>query len=58
MAGHGQAQAILRQLANLSFRGTDGVEVSPRYEVSEITALAAATLAWEYLALLMQRVND
>ena len=47
-----QAQAILRRLVGLSFRGMDVVEVSPPYDVSEITALAAATFAWEYLALL------
>jgi agmatinase len=50
-----QAQAIFRRLAGLSFRGMDVVEVSPPYDVSEITALAAATLAWEYLALLAPR---
>ena len=47
-----QAQAILRRLAGLDFRGMDVVEVSPPYDVAEITALAAATFAWEYLALL------
>ena len=47
-----QAQAILRRLAGLGFRGMDVVEVSPPYDVAEITALAAATFAWEYLALL------
>ncbi|HVC56207.1 MAG TPA: agmatinase [Stellaceae bacterium] len=46
-----QAQAIMRRLAGLSFRGMDVVEVSPPYDHAEITALAAATLAWEYLAL-------
>ena len=50
-----QAQAILRRLAGLKFRGMDVVEVSPPYDVSEITALAAATFAWEYLALLAPR---
>jgi agmatinase len=30
----------------------DVVEVSPPYDHAEITALAAATLAWDYLALL------
>src|SRR5436190_15021043 len=50
-----QAQVIFRRLAGLSFRGMDVVEVSPPYDVSEITALAAATLAWEYLALLAPR---
>src|SRR5205814_1674616 len=44
-----QAQAILRRLAGLRFQGMDVVEVSPPYDVAEITALAAATLAWEYL---------
>jgi arginase family enzyme len=29
----------------------DLVEVSPPYDVAEITALAAATIVWEYLAL-------
>jgi agmatinase len=52
-----QAQAILRRLAGLSFQGMDIVEVSPPYDVAEITALAAATFAWEYLALLAPRPN-
>lgn len=46
-----QAQAILRRLKPIRFVGMDVVEVSPAYDVSEITALAAATMAWEYLAL-------
>jgi len=29
----------------------DVVEVAPPYDVAEVTALAAATVAWEYLAL-------
>jgi agmatinase len=52
-----QAQAILRRLAGLKFRGMDVVEVSPPYDVAEITALAAATFAWEYLALLAPRAS-
>ena len=47
-----QAQAILRRLRGLRFVGMDVVEVAPAYDVAEITALAAATIAWEYLALL------
>jgi agmatinase len=47
-----QAQAILRQLGSIRFVGMDIVEVSPAYDVAEITALAAATMVWEYLALL------
>lgn len=46
-----QAQAILRRLHGLGWVGMDMVEVSPDHDVSEITALAAATLVWEYLAL-------
>jgi agmatinase len=44
-----QAQAILRRLGGLDFRGMDVVEVLPAHDVAEITALAAATFAWEYL---------
>jgi agmatinase len=50
-----QAQAILRRLAGLRFVGMDVVEVSPAYDVSEITALAAATMVFEYLALTVPR---
>ena len=46
-----QVQAILRQLTNLPFIGMDVVEVAPAYDVGEITALAGATVAWEYLCL-------
>jgi agmatinase len=46
-----QAQAILRRLRGVRFVGMDIVEVSPAYDVAEVTALAAATMAWEYLAL-------
>jgi agmatinase len=52
-----QAQAILRRLAGLDFAGMDVVEVSPPYDHAEITALAAATFAWEYLALLAPRAS-
>ncbi len=47
-----QAQGILRRLKGLDFRGADVVEVAPAYDVAEITALAAATMAWEYLCLM------
>jgi agmatinase len=46
-----QAQGIVRRLGGLRFVGMDVVEVAPPYDVSDITALAAATMAWEYLAL-------
>jgi agmatinase len=46
-----QAQAILRRLGGLAYVGMDLVEVAPAYDVAEITALAGATMVWEYLAL-------
>jgi agmatinase len=46
-----QAQAILRGLRGMRFAGMDVVEVAPAYDTAEITALAAATVVWEYLAL-------
>ncbi len=47
-----QVQAIMRRLRNIAFAGMDVVEVAPAYDVAEITALAGATVVWEYLALL------
>jgi agmatinase len=47
-----QAQGIIRRLQGLNFRGMDVVEVAPPYDLSEITALAAATIVWEYLSLI------
>ena len=47
-----QAQAILRGLRGTRFQGMDVVEVAPAYDTAEITALAAATVVWEYLALI------
>jgi agmatinase len=47
-----QAQAILRRLDGVQFVGMDMVEVAPAYDTAEITALAAATVVWEYLALI------
>jgi agmatinase len=44
-----QAQAVLRRIGGLDWRGMDVVEVAPAYDHAEITALAAATIAWEYL---------
>ena len=44
-----QALAIIRALAPLRWVGADIVEVCPPYDVSEITAMAAANVAWTYL---------
>ncbi len=46
---------MLRRFEKLNFVGMDIVEVAPAYDVAEITALAAATVVWEYLALLAVR---
>lgn len=47
-----QALAILRELGDLDPVGMDVVEVAPAYDHGNITALAAATLAHDYLCLL------
>lgn len=46
-----QSQAILRSLGGIDFVGMDVVEVAPAYDVAEITALAGATVIWDYLGL-------
>ena len=46
-----QAQGVIRRLGGIDFRGMDVVEVAPAHDVAEITALAAGTVAWEYLCL-------
>ncbi len=50
-----QALEIVRGLAGIDVIGMDVVEVAPAYDVGEITALAAATLAAEFLCLLGER---
>jgi agmatinase len=52
-----QMQAIFRQLGGIDFVGMDVVEVSPPYDHAEVTALAAATFVWEYLALVGPRAT-
>ncbi|MCZ4273182.1 agmatinase [Maritalea porphyrae] len=50
-----QALEILRGLGSLNLIGLDVVEVSPAYDHSEITAIAAATIAHDWLCLLAQK---
>ena len=52
-----QALAIMKGLAGIDFVGMDIVEVAPAYDVGEITALAAAHLAHEWLALYAARTE-
>ena len=50
-----QAQMILWGLVAIDFVGMDVMEVSPPYDHAEVTALAAATLALDWLCLLATR---
>ena len=50
-----QALEITRGLAGINLVGMDVVEVAPVYDVGEVTALAAATLAAEFLCLYASR---
>jgi agmatinase len=52
-----QAQALLRALDGIDWRGMDLVEVAPAYDVAEITALAGATIVWEYLCQVGPRLS-
>ena len=45
------AQKILRGLRGINLQGADVVEVAPMYDVSQITALAGATMAMNIVAL-------
>ncbi|MEX0302293.1 MAG: agmatinase, partial [Leisingera sp.] len=46
-----QAQEIIRGLAGIDVVGMDVVEVAPAYDISEITAIAGATIANDLLCL-------
>ncbi len=46
-----QAFSIMRKLTDINFSGMDVVEVSPPYDHAQITSLAAAAVALEYLCL-------
>ncbi len=50
-----QAMTILRGFAGINVIGMDVVEVAPAYDVGEITALAASSIAMEMLYLYSQR---
>ncbi len=44
-----EAQILIRELSHLNFVGADVVEVSPPFDVNNITSLVAATIAFEIL---------
>lgn len=50
-----QVLEIIRGLGSLNLVGMDVVEVSPPYDHGEITAIAAATVAHDYLCLLAEK---
>jgi agmatinase len=52
-----QALEIVRGLEGINLVGMDVVEVAPAYDVGEITALAGATLAMEFLCLFASRAG-
>jgi agmatinase len=47
-----EVQSLIRRLAGLEYVGFDVVEVIPEYDVAQNTALVAANVAYEFLALL------
>jgi agmatinase len=47
--------AVLRRLADLNLVGADIVEVAPAYDHAEITAIAAAHIAYELLSVFSRR---
>nr|WP_245590423.1 agmatinase [Aneurinibacillus terranovensis] len=53
-----EAQYMLRKLAGLQFVGFDLVEVLPALDPSEVTALTAATVVFEFLSLLAVAKRD
>lgn len=52
------ALSILRGLKDLNLMGMDVVEVAPAYDTSQITALAAATLALDFLYILASKRSN
>jgi agmatinase len=51
-----QAQSIIRGLGDVNLIGMDVVEVAPAYDHAEMTSLAAASLALDYLCLLARKL--
>jgi len=53
-----QAQSILRGLGHINLIAMDLVEVAPVYDQADITSLAGATLALDYLCLRALELPD
>lgn len=52
-----QALEAIRGMAEFNIVGMDVVEVSPQYDFSEVTALAAATLAHDFICVQAQKAG-
>jgi len=52
-----EAQALIRGLRGLNLIGADVVEVSPPFDPSGVTALVGATIMYEILCILAERIN-
>jgi guanidinopropionase len=53
-----EAQGLIRGLRGLNLVGADVVEVSPPFDPSGITALIAATVMFEILCNLAEKINS
>lgn len=53
-----QALAIIRGLTGMNLIGMDVVEVAPAYDQSQITALAAAHIACDFICLIAKQKSD
>ena len=53
-----EAQRLLRELRGVNLIGGDMVEVSPPLDLSGITALNGATIAFEMLCLIAEQVSS
>lgn len=53
-----QALSIIRGLQSVNWVGMDIVEVAPAFDHAEITAIAAATIAHDYLCLLANKKKE
>jgi len=53
-----QARTIIAGLGSIDFKGMDLVEVAPQYDVGEVTALAGATLMFDFISLISRDLPD
>ena len=51
-----ESQLIIRELKKINFIGADVVEVSPPFDLNNMTSLVGATMAFEILCLMTKAV--